>query len=69
MKHIDILSMIDDKLDMKIRDEKIRTTWDVMSHWTKLKYKEKIQYLMSEYHLSLSRIEDIVLAKEEGTGD
>ena len=64
-KHKDILNLIDDKLDQKIRNIKIKTTWDVMSSWTDIKYKDKIQHLMKEYHLSFSRIEDIINMKED----
>ena len=39
------------------------------SHLTDLKYKDKIQELMKEYHLGYSRIEDIIqkdFGEEEG---
>ena len=63
MKHPDILNLIDDKLEQKIRNVKIRTIWDVMKGWTKITYKARIQHLMSEFHLSYKRIEAII--KEE----
>tara|TARA_B100000315_G_C14570757_1_gene585349 strand:+ start:2435 stop:2635 length:201 start_codon:yes stop_codon:yes gene_type:complete len=63
-KHPDILNIIDDKLDMKIRNVKIQTSWHVMGHWTKLRYTEKIQALMDEFHLSYGRIEDIIQEEE-----
>ena len=62
-KHPDILNLIDDKLEQKIRNVKIRTSWDVMSDWKHINYKQKIEYLMERYHLSLKRIESII--KEE----
>ena len=65
MKHKDLLNLIDDKLDQKIRNIKIKTTWEVMSNWTGLRYKDKIQHLMKEYHLSFSRIEDIINMKDD----
>ena len=40
------------------------TTKAVMSAFTDMKYNEKISHLMAEYHLSHSRIEDIVLTKD-----
>ena len=54
------MHLIDDKIDQKIRNEKIRVSWDVLGNFTKLKYKEKIHTLMQEYHLSYSRIEDLI---------
>ena len=60
MKHKDILNLIDDKIDQKIRNEKIRVTWAVMGEWTKMKYRDKVQALMRDYHLSFSRIEDLI---------
>ena len=69
MKHKAILNYIDDKIDQKIRNEKIRVSWDVMGNFTKLKYTEKIHALMKEYHLSYGRIETIIqkdFGEEEG---
>ena len=62
MKHKDILNLIDDKLDQKIRDEKIRILWDYMENWTEVKYVKRIEYLMDQFHLSYKRIEAIVRA-------
>ena len=59
-KHKHILEYIDDKLDQKIRNVKIQTTWRVLSSMTDVSYKEKIHMLMKEYFLSFSRIEDII---------
>ena len=53
-----------EKLDIEIRNAKIVTTWEVMGRMTDLKYKEKIQELMKEYHLGYSRIEDIINMEE-----
>ena len=62
-----ILNLIDDKLDLKIRNVKIRTIWDVMKRWTEVGYTARIQHLMDEFHLSYSRIEDIInIIKSEG---
>ena len=57
--------MIDDKLDQKIRNVKIRTTWDVMKQWSDIRYAARIQMLMQEYHLSYKRIESIIKEEEE----
>ena len=64
-KHPDILNLIDDKLDMKIRNVKIRTTWDVMKAWTDITYTARIQHLMAAYHLSYQRIESILRKRNE----
>ena len=58
--HPDILNMIDDKLSQKIRNVKIRTTWDAMKRWSDVTYKARIQALMEEYHLSYKHIERIL---------
>ena len=50
---------------MEIRNSNIVTTWDVLKRWTKLSYQEKIQYLMDEYFLSYSRVEDIINMEED----
>ncbi len=63
MKHPDILNLIDDKLDQKNRNVKIRTLWDYMKNFTDIRYGERIQQLMDEFHLSYKRIEQII--KEE----
>jgi hypothetical protein len=54
-----------EKLDIEIRNAKIVTAWEVMGRMTDLRYKEKIQELMKEYHLGYSRIEDIINMEEE----
>ncbi len=54
-----------EKLDLEIRNAKIATTWAVISELTDKSYKEKVQYLMDEYHLGYSRIEDIINMDEE----
>ena len=48
-----------DQVDTEIRNISIVTAWDIMSGLTELSYKEKIDWLMKEYHLSDKRIEDI----------
>ena len=63
-KHPDLLNAIDDKIEMKIRNVKIQTYWHTMGRWTKLSYRQKIQFLMDEFHLSHSRIEDIIEGKD-----
>ncbi len=35
LKHPDILNLIDEKLDQKIRNVKIRTVWNVLKSLTK----------------------------------
>ena len=64
LKHKDILNHIDDKLDKKIRNVKIRTLWDYMKNWTDIKYTKRIEYLMENFHLSYARIEQIVKEEE-----
>tara|TARA_Y100000593_G_scaffold94649_1_gene194877 strand:+ start:3671 stop:3871 length:201 start_codon:yes stop_codon:yes gene_type:complete len=64
LKHKDILNHIDDKLDRKIRNVKIRTLWDYMKNWTDIKYTKRIEYLMENFHLSYARIEQIVKEEE-----
>ena len=40
-----------DQVDTEIRNISIVTAWDIMSLLTELSYKEKIDWLMNEYHL------------------
>ena len=47
------------QVDTEIRNISIVTAWDIMTGLTELSYKEKIDWLMKEYHLSDKRIEDI----------
>ena len=54
---------IDEKLDQKIRNVKIKTAWEVMKRWTDVGYVKRIETLMEQFHLSYSRIESII--KEE----
>ena len=49
-----------DQVDTEIRNISIVTGWDIMSMLTELSYKEKIEWLMKEYHLSDKRIEEII---------
>ena len=49
-----------DQVDTEIRNISIVTAWDIMSGLTELSYKEKIDWLMKEYHLSDKRIEEII---------
>ena len=65
MKHPDILNLIDEKLDQKIRNVKIRATWDYMKNWTDISYTARIQSLMDQFHLSYQRIEAIIKEEEE----
>ena len=65
MKHPDILNLIDEKLDQKIRNVKIRATWDYMKNWTDIMYAARIQSLMEQFHLSYQRIEQIIKEEEE----
>ena len=54
-----------EKLDIEIRNAKIVTAWEIMGKMTDLKYKDKIQELMKEYHLGYSRIEDIINIEDQ----
>ena len=65
LKHPDILNLIDEKLDQKIRNVKIRATWDYMKNWTDIRYGARIQSLMDQFHLSYQRIEQIIKEEEE----
>ena len=49
-----------DQVDTEIRNISIVTAWDIMTGLTELSYKEKIDWLTKEYHLSDKRIEEIV---------
>ena len=51
-------------LSIKIRNVKIRVTWEVMKDWTDVGYSSRIQHLMKDYHLSYSRIESIIKEEE-----
>ena len=64
MKHKDILNIIDDKLEQKIRDIKIRTLWGYMKEWTDVRYTARIQRLMEQFHLSYKRIEQIIAEED-----
>ena len=48
------------KLDEEVRNALIVNSWELLTAFTKIERKEKIQYLMETYHLSYSRIEDII---------
>ena len=48
------------QVDTEIRNISIVTAWDIMTLLTELKYKEKIDWLVNEYHLSDKRIEEII---------
>ena len=49
-----------DQVDTEIRNISIVTAWDIMTLLTELRYKEKIEWLVNEYHLSDKRIEEII---------
>ena len=57
LKHPDILNLIDEKLDQKIRNVKIRILWDYMKSWTDIRCKARIQTLIDQSHLSYKLIE------------
>jgi len=42
-----------------LRADKVNS-WHLLTAFTKIVRKEKNQYLMEQYHLSYSRIEDII---------
>lgn len=48
------------KLDIELRNVKIRITWDVLVQLTDMGYKARINYLTKEYNLSYKSIERIV---------
>lgn len=49
-----------DQVDTEIRNISIVTGWDIMTTLTEMSYKEKIAWLMKEYHLSDKSIEKII---------
>ena len=55
-----------EKLDVELRNLKIVTSWEIMSSFTDMKYREKITYLSGKYHLSDKRIENIIQGRGEG---
>ena len=48
------------KLDEEVRNALIVNSWELLTAFTKIERKDKIQYLMKTYYLSYSRIEDII---------
>ena len=48
------------KLDEEVRNALIVNSWELLSEFTEIKYRQKVEYLMEQYHLSFSRIEDII---------
>ena len=50
-KHPDVLNLIDDKLDQKIRNVKIKTAWEVMKRWTQVGYVKRVESLMEQFDL------------------
>ena len=48
------------KLDEEVRNALIVNSWELLTAFTKIERKDKIQYLMETYYLSYSRIEDII---------
>jgi hypothetical protein len=57
---------VEKRIDEEVRNALIVNTWDLLTGFTEVKYKDKIQYLMDRHHLSYSRIEDIInLDKDE----
>jgi len=57
---------VEKRIDEEVRNALIVNTWDLLTGFTSVKYKDKIQYLMDRHHLSYSRIEDIInLDKDE----
>jgi hypothetical protein len=65
LKHKDILSAIDDKLEQKIRNVKIQTIWKTMKAWTDVPYTKRVEHLMKQFHLSYGRIENIIYEEED----
>lgn len=49
-----------DKLDVEVRNVQILTAYAVLSTFSKMKYKDKIRYLMQEHNLSNKAIEKII---------
>ena len=53
-------SRVMQKLDEEVRNALIVNSWELLTAFTKIERKDKIQYLMETYYLSYSRIEDII---------
>jgi hypothetical protein len=62
-KHFNI-NKLHEKIDVAVRNAEICTIWHTLGLVTDMKYKEKQEFLSNEYHLSKSRIEDIIRENE-----
>ena len=57
--------IIDEKIDLEIRDAQIKVLWDYMkAHMEDWTYADRISHLCNEYYLSDSAIEKIINDKE-----
>ena len=54
-----------DKLALEIRNVQVVTSWDILSMFTKMSYKEKIDYLMKEYYQGKKNVEKIIKESRE----
>lgn len=53
-------SILKEKLDQTVRNVEIATMYAVLTAYTELTYRDKIDAIASEYHLSEKRIESII---------
>ena len=58
-------SRVMQKLDEEVRNALIVNSWELLTAFTEIERKDKIQYLMETYYLSYSRIEDIITLDKE----
>jgi len=59
---------VEKRIDEEVRNALIVNTWDLLTGFTEVKYKDKIQHLMDQHHLSYSRIEDIINLDKDKKG-
>ena len=57
-------SRIGELIDDAIRNAEICTMWYALKMYTELTYRKRLDLIGKEYHLSSSRIEDIVRENE-----
>ena len=62
-KHFRI-NKLHEKIDIAVRNAEICTIWHTLGLATEMSYKEKLSFLSNEYHLSNSRIENIIQENE-----
>ena len=51
---------INNKVEVAARNFGIAESWNVMTAFTKMSYREKLDWLMERYNLSEKRIEEVI---------